>query len=210
MQKQINFKTESVLDKREKYEDLIKARWVLTEVQQQTQQRFKDVVESLVTMAIKSVFDRPFKFELEFERKRNQMECHPIVKEIVGDQERIYDNPEDDMGGGILDIISFAFHIVLWSLEKPRSRNVFIMDEPMKNLGKLIVLGGKVLKEISKKLHIQIILVTHDEELLEIADKAFVVTHNGNKSFVTPIVKNSVGIIQEQIVKKSNPIKIRR
>jgi len=162
------------------YERMVKARWVLTEVAQQTQRRFQDKVEGLVTVAIRSVFDRPFEFHLEFERKRNRMECKPFISE----GNKIYDDPEYDVGGGILDIISFAFRIVLWSLQTPRSRNVIVLDEPMKNMGKLIQLGGRVLKEISHKLGLQLIIVTHDEELIEIGDKVFRFAHDGVKSHI--------------------------
>jgi hypothetical protein len=158
----------------------VKARWVLTEVSQQTQRRFQDKVERLLTMAIQTVFDRPFEFKLEFERKRNKMECKPTI--IEGD--RIYDDPEYDLGGGVLDIISFAFRIVLWSLQNPRSRNVIILDEPMKNMGKLISLGGQVLREISHSLNLQLIIVTHDDELIDIGDRVFQVTHDGIKSHI--------------------------
>ena len=168
-----------------------KARWILTEVAQNTQSRFKNKVESLVTMAIRNVFDRPLQFCLEIERKRNKMECRLIVKEIVNGQERIYDDLEGDVAGGLIDVVSFACRIVLWSLQNPRSRNVLVFDEPMKNMGKLISLGGQILKEISHKLGFQIIIVTHDEELMEVADRSYQVTHDGNKSIVK-LVKGNV------------------
>ena len=50
------------------------------------------------------------------ERKRNKLECRPVVME--GDYEY---TAKDEMGGGIIDIISFAFRVVLWSLESPLS-----------------------------------------------------------------------------------------
>ena len=167
-----------------KNERQVKARWILTEVSQMTQKRFQTKVETLVTMAIRSVFDRPFEFHLEFERKRNRMECRPIIVET---DKGIYDDPEYDLGGGILDIVSFAFRIVLWSLQKPHSRNIIILDEPMKNMGRLISLGGQVLKEISYKLNLQLIIVTHDDGLTEIGDKVFQITHDGTKSSVKVI-----------------------
>lgn len=177
------------------------ARWILTEAAQLTQSRFKERVESLVTMAIRSVFDRPFIFRLEFERKRNKMEVAPIVVEMVNGEERVYEDPKDDMGGGIIDIISFAFRIVLWSLENPRSRNVIILDEPMKYMGKLIFLGGQVLREISHKLGFQLIIVTHDDELIEIADRSYEVSHDGNRS-VCKLVKGEE-VVDEVPLKKA-------
>jgi len=160
-------------------EDLAKARWAITEVQRLTQIRFKERVESLVTMAIRSVFSkRDYGFELVFEEKRNQMEVKPIIFEMVDGVKHIYDNIEDDFGGGIIDVISIAMRIVLWSLEKPRSRNVIILDEPGKNLGSLITLFGSMLQEISHKLGFQIIIITHDDELKDIADRAYLITHD--------------------------------
>ncbi len=166
------------------YENLIKARWILTEVAKETQIRFKAKVESLVTMAIQSVFDRPFKFVLEFERKRNKLECRPVVME--GDSEY---TAKDDLGGGIVDVISFAMRIVLWSLQQPRSRNTIILDEPMKFVGKgeLLDRAGQMLKEISHKLGIQLIIVTHEPQLAEIGDIAYLVEHKKGKSHVSLI-----------------------
>ncbi|KKM00110.1 hypothetical protein LCGC14_1807670 [marine sediment metagenome] len=178
----------------QQYQNLIKARWILTEVAKETQIRFKAKVESLVTMAIQSVFDRPFKFVLEFERKRNKLECRPIVME--GDAEYV---PKDDLGGGIIDIISFALRVVLWSLQQPRSRNTLILDEPMKYVGKgeLLDRAGQMLREVSHRLGIQLILVTHEPQLADIADIAYEVEHVKGKS----VVKMIKGVIEKPKLK---------
>jgi len=177
-------KENAIEDNIQKVNNFVKARWVLSEVAKLTQERFKERVESLVTMAIQSVFERPFGFELIFERKRNKLECKPIVYEMVGNKKVVYEDPKDDVGGSAIDIISFALRIVLWHLEKPSSRNVIILDEPMKNMGRLVGLGGQVLREVSHKLKFQLIIVTHDEELMGIADRVYIVKHNGVHSVV--------------------------
>jgi DNA repair exonuclease SbcCD ATPase subunit len=184
LQNDIESKETQINEKLALVDDLAKAQWILTEVQQKTQERFKEKIEGLVTMAIKSVYDRPFGFELVFERKRDKMEIRPLIYEIVNGQKEYYDDPEGELGGGIVDICSFALRIVLWTIEKPRSRNVFILDEPGKNLGQLISLFGQMLKEVSHKLHVQLIVITHDEELIDQADKSWRVTHDGRESHV--------------------------
>lgn len=162
-----------------------KARWVITEAQRMTQVRFKKKVESLVSLAIKSCFrDRDFDFELVFEEKRNQMEIRPVIYETVDGVREPYDDPEDDVHGGLIDVISFALRIVLWSLEQPRSRPIIILDEPMKNMGALITLGGQMLSEIAHDLGFQLIIVTHEDELIDIADRAYLVKRVGNESKV--------------------------
>ena len=182
-------------------DDQNKARWVLSEVQKLTQEKCKTRVESLVTMAIKSVFDRPFGFELIFERKRDKMECRPVVYEIVDGVKQEYDDPENDMGGGILDVISFALRVVLWSMEKPRTRNVMILDEPGKNLGDLVPLFGNILRQISHELKIQLIVITHDPALMEIGDRSYHIEHDERESHVTPVQKGN-----DDIMKASEPV----
>ena len=192
-----------VEEKKHRVEVLTKARWVLSEVARLTQERFKDRVEALVTTAIRAVFDRPFEFVLELERKRNKLECQLLVKE--GQIEYV---PKDDMGGGIVDVISFALRVVLWSMQKPRTRNVLILDEPMKYVGKgeLLERAGRMLREISQGLGVQLIVVTHEPQLMEKADRAYYVRHNGKESMVEQ-VEGGEGEKQE---KKSRRLRRRR
>ncbi len=167
----------------ERIDNLAKARWVVTEVGRQTQTKVKSYIEELVTMVIQSVYDDPnMKFILDFELSRNRSEAFLYIKE--GDSEPYV--PKDEMGGGVIDIVSLALRVVLWSLQKPRSRNVFILDEPFKWLGTggRLIRGGEILREISHRLGFQLIIVTHEPELIEIADRAWGVTREGKISKV--------------------------
>ena len=173
-------KIESLKSKLEVY---IKARWVLSEVVRITQENFTGKIESLVTMAIKAVYDnKDYKFKLSLERKRNKMECRAYVDDN-GEELDL----EEDMGGGLLDVVSFALRVVLWSFQKPRSRDIFILDEPMKWTGELVTKAGFMMKEISDRLKIQMLIVTHDDALIEIGDKVWRVVNDGIKSVVTCI-----------------------
>lgn len=168
----------------------IKARVILTQVGKLTQEKFKRRVESLVTLAIRSVFDREFDFALIFEEKNNQVTCTPMIYE----DDKVY-IPKDDLGGGIIDVVSFALRIVLWSMESPRSRNVFILDEPFKNTGALISKAGEMLKHLSSELNFQVILISHDEELINICDRVWRVSHDGIRSDVK-LIKGGRKIIR--------------
>lgn len=181
----IKSKENQINEKNNLVDNLNKASWVLTEVQKRTQERFKEKIEGLVSLAIKSVYDRPFGFELVFERKRDKMEIKPLIYEIINNKKEYYEDAENELGGGIVDICSFALRVVLWTMETPRSRNVFILDEPGKNLGALLPLFGQMLREVSHKLNFQLIIITHDDALTEMADRVFVVSHDGRESHVS-------------------------
>ena len=150
-------------------DDTTKARWLLAEASKLTQLRVKKKIESLVTMAVRSVFDKDYRFICEFEIKRNKSEVSLMIQE--GDKEPYV--PKEDQGGGLIDVVSLALRVVLWSMEKPRSRNTFFLDEPGRWTGRFVGRFGQVLKELSEKLGIQMIVVTHDPELLEVADRSW-------------------------------------
>jgi DNA repair exonuclease SbcCD ATPase subunit len=175
-----------------------KARYVLNEVLKITQSNCKEYIEEMVTLALQMVFERDFKFKLELEIKRNKSECRLLVQEGHGDPFV----PKEEMGGGMVDLISIILRMIMWSLEQPRTDGVFILDEPLKFLGhgELLNRAIYIIRDISTKLGLQLIIVTHEPELIALADKSWIVTHNGVKSTVT------LNEIEKEIVLENNAI----
>ena len=183
--KELSEKESTLEIRKENYEDLIKARFIVAEVAKITQTKFTLYVEQLVTMAIKSIFDRPFEFKVDFDLKRNKSECFLRIQE--GDDPEPF-IPSQELGGGMLDSISFALRIVLWSLQNPRSSNTILLDEPFHFLGDLSEKACDLVREVSAKLNIQFIITTHNETLTAIADKAWKITNKDGLSKVELIV----------------------
>lgn len=173
-----------IKQKEKHVKDLMKARWVIAEVAKNTQRKFKEYVEIMITSAICAVYEhRDYKFLFNFEIKRNKSECTMMVQE-GGYEPEI---PKDDQGGGMSDVISIALRPILWNLSKNKSRNVFILDEPLKFLGggELLYRAINFLKRISHELNFQLIINTHEDEIIEEADRAWTVEHNGEYSVVS-------------------------
>ena len=158
-----------------------KLRWVFMEVSRTTQDEIKARIEHLITLAIRSVFEREFTFKLVLQNKNNRVYAIPTI--IDGEHE--FTDIKEDLGGGMIDIISLAFKIVLWSLESPKKRNVFIIDEPFRFTGKLVKKAGYMLKYLAQELDFQVIMVSHDDELIDICDRVYGVKHNGQHSVVS-------------------------
>jgi len=155
------------------------ARVVLTEAGKVIHREMVKKIEDLVTLSIRTVYTRPFRFHIEFEEKRNTLEARPVILE--GKDE--YDIKEDK-GGGMIELISFALRIVLWSIQEPRTRNFFIFDEPFKRAGIYIEKIGQILRYLSKKLKIQVLILTHEDALIEICDRVYRASHDGKESRV--------------------------
>jgi len=177
---------------------LEKARWVIGEVARITQARFKAYVEPIITMALNAVYHEDnMKFLMDFSINRNQPECVLMVQE--GEHEPYM--PKDETGGGVVDILSFALRVVLWSLENPRTRAVFFLDEPMKNVGMgkdvLLTRAGEMMRNISDQLHFQLIIISHEAELSDITDKAWEFSKENGIS----VIRQIKGPIEKQLIK---------
>lgn len=167
--------------------DNTNTREVLNEAIQTIHAKFKDKIEATVTSACNQIFGRNLELELQYQEKSNRIESKIIIKEDGTEL-----SPKDDLGGSIIDIISFMFRIVLWHMSSPRTRNVFIFDEPFKFCGKFTPLAAAIVKELSSVLNFQVIMITHDDNLIEVADKVFKVEHSRGVSRVKQIRKSKV------------------
>lgn len=162
----------------------IEARDTIAKVIQLTQFKIKRYIERTVTLAIRSVFDRPYTFHLKFKEQRNKIECIPTIREHGNTRD-----PKGDMGGGLMDIIAIGIRVSLLLIENPRSRMMLFLDQPFSHCGGLITKAAIMVKELSRELAIQFIIITHERRLSKIADRSWFVDHDGEKSIVNRIIK---------------------
>lgn len=162
------------------------AKALINEVAQKTQAELQFHVSEIVSLGLSSIFPNPYKMEVEFVQKRGKTECNLFFSR---DGHRI--DPISGSGGGVVDIAAFALRVALWNLQRPQKRNVIILDEPFRFVSQnLRQEASKFLKEVSHKLGLQIIMVTHDPNLIECADAVFEVTQD-NKG-VSSIKKEDI------------------
>jgi hypothetical protein len=162
------------------------AREIVHEVGLKTQQQLEYHISNIVSLAEESVFDNPYEFEARFVERRNQTECDLFFK-----RNDHYLKPVDASGIGAVDVAGFTLRPASWSMEEPRSRNILILDEPFKHLKGFEenVRVIAMVKELSKKLNLQILMV-HDErvpfeEIEKGADRVFKVSIKNGVSKIT-------------------------
>lgn len=156
---------------------------IIQEIGLQTQQQLQYFIGEITSLALESVFPDPYTLKVSFVERRNQTECD---LSFVRDSEEI--SPLDAAGGGTVDIASFSLRVSSWALKQPRYRNTIILDEPLKNLSKEYrELGGLMLREVSRKLGIQFIIVTHEPSLVQYADRGFEISLNRKKESVCTV-----------------------
>jgi len=156
----------------------VQARTFIQTVATEVQRNLETHISSVVTLALSTVIPDPIEFVVRFEQRRGRTECDLLFRE----QEENY-RPLDGSGFGALDVASSAMRFVFWSLK--RNRPVIIMDEPFRNVSPdLHERLSEMLQMISKDLGLQIIMVSHSEDVNVRADKTFNVKREGRWSRV--------------------------
>lgn len=134
---------------------------ILQEVAQQVEQEAHSKIASVVTRCLEAVFEEPYEFRILFEKKRGQTEARLI---FLQHGEEI--DPKSSCSGGVLDVAAFALRLACLLLSKPPVRKVLFLDESFRMVAKEnLPRVGQLLEELSEELKVQIILVTHSEQL---------------------------------------------
>lgn len=154
-----------------KLENTEKARVIAQIVAQSVQKNLEFQVSNLVSTALASVFPDSYEFKLSFVERRNKTECDLFF--VKNGQEC---DPMTASGGGVLDVTNFALRVAIWAIKK--TRNLFILDEPFRFVSiDLQEKCSQMVKEISDKLGIQIIMVSHLPNIISSADKIINITN---------------------------------
>lgn len=159
-----------------KYDNNVKARDIVAAINVIAQEKLANIIEELTTKALQTVFDETYSFKIESKICRNKAEATLFV--VIDGKEH---SLKDDLGGGVIDVVSFSLRIIMWALDCKKRSNTIILDEPARCVSRdKINLFGEMLQQMSKLLGIQFIIVSHESELISCADKAYnVIKENG-------------------------------
>jgi len=166
----------------EYYENTLNARIVVQLVAEGTQKHLEYQISSLVSAALASVFPDPYTFELRFVQRRNKTEADMIFIKNGNETDDILNSG----GGGVADIsANISLPFALWSIKK--TRPFFLIDEPTKYLHNPLYQekASAMIKEVSKQLRIQILMVSDQDSIIKSADRVFVCENKKGVAYVT-------------------------
>lgn len=163
-------------------ENATKASLFLQNLSDATRKEIVEKISSIVTDALQKVKDKDLEFKMTLTTERNQVDLKfTIVNKVNGQEYDILTS----CGGGVADIVTFPLRLSLLLKWTPELARVIILDEAFKFVGVQDQdMLGEFIKQISDKLGIQIILITHSPVLSNKAHKVFTVTKAGSESKV--------------------------
>jgi DNA repair exonuclease SbcCD ATPase subunit len=165
-QKDAYLKKIDYLIERQKTIELVQA--LVQKVAKETQEQLKFQIEDIVKTCIDTCFPDEYDFKVEFEIKRGKTEC--ALKFYKNGHE--IDDLLESGGGGVVDVASLGLRVAAWCLGN--TTNTLVLDEPGKFVSRCLVgQFAEVIKVLSEKLNLQIIMVSHIPEFIENSEKVF-------------------------------------
>lgn len=150
---------------------------LLTKTSLSIQTNTTEKIAKIVTDLYQYVFMNDDKFIIEIDTKRSVPVAYFYI-ETVKNGKKVKLDPLTADGGGKVDVISLGLRLAALLLYRPSLEKVLILDEPLRFLSSSTTSAKpyrlravEFLKQISQEYGIQVIAVTHDEELLSVADK---------------------------------------
>ena len=148
-------------------------------------------IEDIVTQSIAYIMQNSSKFIVDLSEKRGLPIAEFFVESDYGDY-KVKTKPELSRGGGVVDIVSLALRIAFLENHRPKMDGPLFLDEPGKHISDDYIFNmGEFLKECSRLFSRQIIMVTHNDYLTNICDKAFRVDIRNGTSEVTEVIDAS-------------------
>lgn len=147
-----------------------------------TRQQIIDRISSIVTDALQKIKDPNLIFKMKLSTGRNQVDVSfVVVEKDTGHELDILHSS----GGTIADLITFPLKVSLLLKWSPQLSRLLLMDEQFKFVAVQDREAlAEFIRQISEKLNLQTLLVTHMPELAARAHKVFGVTKRGNRSII--------------------------
>lgn len=150
-------------------EEVLKSISVCQSVATEVQKQLSVKIDTIVNLALATCFGDEYTFKLNYVPARGKTEVEFLLlqngKEI---------DPMNQNGGGLIDILCFALRVAVFNIS--HTDDVMVFDEPFRFVSKgLREKVAEVVHTFSERLNIQIVEVTHVEELMDNSDRRFII-----------------------------------
>lgn len=145
-------------------------------------ERAKVEIEKSVTSALRYVFGQHYSFKIILRPQNARPEADFLVVTTRGDKV-ITSTPTLSKGGGIVDLLSVALKFAM--IELLDYDGPLWLDEPFKQISEAFIEdAGKLLTFMGETSGRQIILITHNQSLMRMCSKGFVVGLANGESII--------------------------
>ena len=167
-------------------EELGQAGTILQSLEAGWRQHFESVVANLISGGLSAVFGEPVSLTIESRVVRDVLSTE--LKLTMGDGARaiVISDILGGAGGSVVNVLSLLLRVFLVTSMRPPMRRLLVLDEPFAFIDEYEMpqTVGRLLKELSERLDLQFLIVSHEPALAESADVAYEVRRQGTTATV--------------------------
>jgi DNA repair ATPase RecN len=170
---------------------------LLSQTAEQARQDATLQIEHIVTSALQAIFGPTFRFKVELVQKGGRAEAEFYVESSYGEGEPLRTKPQDSRGGGVVDVVSLALRIAMLESYRPRLTGPLVLDEPGKHVSDDYIQGvAAFVVQVSEHARRQVLMVTHNAHLAEMAQVAYRVTNTNGVSQVASLTRSGSDLLE--------------
>lgn len=131
-------------------------------------------IEALVTTGLQMIFSEQLSFHVVSGTSGKAPTVDFVVRSNLADGRIVETDVINARGGGLVSIVGFLLRLVVLLLSRPKHEPVLFLDETFSMVSRdYISRVADFLRQLVDKAGVQIVLVTHEEQFLEVADKKY-------------------------------------
>lgn len=155
----------------------------LKKIGEQKKKATTEMIERVVSAAIKEVFGFDYKFVIEISSDKRVLTKFKLVRPDGLELDLM-----NSVGGGLLNVISFCLKTLMLVSIRPKREPIMFLDESFANLSREYAPKvATLLRSLSEQLRISFVLVSHTVEFAEAATDCYEVSNNGLFTTVTKV-----------------------
>lgn len=162
---------------------------LLTSLGEERQLQAQQVIEELVTRGLQTIFDDTLSFHIVQTVRAKASAVDFYVRTTFASGQMVDTPVLESRGGGVAATIGFLLRVVVMLLRNgTKQENILILDESFGMVSDDYLENvGTFLRELVDKTGIQIILVTHQKEFIEHADRVYRFAQSNGRTEVASV-----------------------
>lgn len=159
---------------------------LLNSIGEKRQYAAQGAIEQLVTRGLQTIFDESLSFHIMQDVKARRAEVTFVVRTTLQDGSKVDTDVMNARGGGLAATIGFLLRLVVLLLRDEGKRDIFmVLDETFAHVSAEYLEGLRdFIRQIVDKTGVQVLMVTHQPEFAEAADKVYRLSLSNGKTVV--------------------------
>lgn len=163
---------------------LDKSTVLLNSIAEDTQLQAQHNIEELVTRGLQTIFDETLSFHILQSTKGKSASVEFVVRTQLLNGQAVDTPVMDARGGGLAATIGFLLRVVVMLLR--RRENILILDETFAMVSaEYLPALGEFVRQLVDKTNLQIVMVTHQPEFANYADKVYRFSQEDGRTLVS-------------------------